>query len=266
MSLPKPYYQDEHSTIYCGDCRDILPLLEPVDLVITSPPYGHIRSYTSDDNYFDLIDMISKNLKLGGVCVWNESDQVIEGSESGRSFEHALHAKKSGLRLHDTMIYCKESVTFPDANRYHPAFEYMFVFSKGAPKCFNGIKDWRNKGAGRSIHGTDRQQSGETTPTRRSGELIPEFGLRRNWWILSNPYVGDNKHPAPMPKSMALAHITTWSNSGDTVLDPFLGSGTTLVAAKNLGRKAVGIEIEEKYCEIAVKRLRQGVLPLGGAA
>lgn len=258
----KPYYQDSATTIWHGDCREILPQLDPVDLVVTSPPYGNIRAYTSDTNLFDVISALSKCLIDGGVCVWNTNDQVIEGSESGESFRQALHAKACGLRIHDTMIYCKEGVTFPDSNRYHPAFEYMFVFSNGAPKTFNGIVDWPNKWAGSKIHGTDRQQDHTTTKKRQHGAMQNAIGLRRNWWVMSNPFTGEHNHPAPMPQRMAKDHISSWSNPNETILDPFMGSGTTLVAAKNLGRKAIGIEIEEKYCEIAVKRLRQEVLAL----
>jgi site-specific DNA-methyltransferase (adenine-specific) len=163
-----------------------------------------------------------------------------------------------GLRLHDTMHYCKESVTFPDANRYHPAHEYMFVFSKGAPRHFNGIRDWPNKWAGTKMHGTYRQPDGRTTRTNGCGKLIPALGLRRNWWVIANPWTGETDgHPAPMPYSMADDHIATWSAPGDTILDPFLGSGTSALAAIKLKRSFVGIEIEPRYFEIAVRRLRE---------
>lgn len=78
-------------------------------------------------------------------------------------------------------------------------------------------------------------------------------------------YIGDplcHLHPAPFPEKLANDHILSWSDADDMVLDPMCGGGTTLKIAKQLGRKAIGIEIEEKYCEIAVKRLAQEVLPL----
>ena len=66
-------------------------------------------------------------------------------------------------------------------------------------------------------------------------------------------------HPSPKPLRVILPLCLNWSNLDDIILDPFMGSGTTLVAAKELGRKAIGIEIEQRYCDIAIDRLRQGV-------
>jgi DNA modification methylase len=188
----------------------------------------------------------------------------VDGSESGDSFRQALHAKECGLLLHDTMIWCKEAVVFPDANRYHPAFEYMFVWSKGAPAHFNGIKDRPNRWSGSKIHGTRREADGSLNRPNKYGDVIPDQGLRWNWWVLPTASQENDKdvvaHPARMPSQMARAHIETWSAPGAVVLDPFAGSGTTLRAAKDLGRKAIGIEIEERYCEMAAKRLAQEVL------
>lgn len=248
-----------NATLYLGDSREILPAVGAVDAVITSPPYDGIRNYGDGFNGFDwrpVIEAFPKILRPGGVAVWNVADQTIDGSESGTSFSQALYAIECGLRLHDTMIYCKEGVTFPDANRYHPAFEYMFVFSNGAPRCFNGIKDWKNKWGGSTMHGTDRQSDGTTTIKNNKGAPVPQYGLRRNWWVISNPYTGETDgHPAPMPYSLAADHIESWTKVGDTVADPFLGSGTAGIAAVKLGRKFIGIEIEPKYFDIACRRI-----------
>jgi hypothetical protein len=266
-TILKPYHQEKGITIYHGDCLDVLPGIR-FDCCVTSPPYGAIRDYTDISRQLQwkpVISLLAKGVKRGGVIMWNVMDQVIDRSESGESFRMALWAMECGLKLHDTMIYCKPGVTFPDANRYHPSSEYMFVFSKGAPATFNGIEDWVNKwgGVAGRLHGTDRQKDGTTTKKKAvdAGREVRDVGLRRNWWVMSNPYVGDTTgHPAPMPVQMARDHIITWTNRGDVVLDPFSGSGTTLRAAKELGREAIGIEIVEKYCEIAANRLRQEVL------
>lgn len=233
-----------------------------VNAVVTSPPYDGLREYGGHAPVDTLcvIEGISKRLAVGGVCVWNVADGVVDGSETGTSFRQALRAMECGMRLHDTMIYCKEGVTFPDNNRYHPAFEYMFVFSNGAPKHFNGIRDWRNKWAGSAMSGTDRLADGSTKKINGHGNPVPAMGLRRNWWVISNPYTGETEgHPAPMPFRLASDHIETWTVAGETVMDPFLGSGTTGVASVKLGRKFLGIEIETKYFDIACRRISKAL-------
>jgi site-specific DNA-methyltransferase (adenine-specific) len=257
--LPKPYYDKDGITIYHGDCRDILPLLPKVDLVCTSPPYDDLRDYGGHEfNVMDCIPGISSSIVDGGVIMWNVADATVDGSETGSSFRQSLEFMDNGLNLHDTMIYCKEGFAFPDANRYHPAFEYMFVFSRSKPKTFNPIKDRRNKWAGTKVHGNQRQKDGSMKDTPTMGNIYQDFGPRLNWWVMNNKIV--TGHPAVMPYDMATGHILTWSNTGEIVLDPFMGSGTTLVAAKALGRKCIGIELEEKYCAIAVQRLSQEVM------
>jgi site-specific DNA-methyltransferase (adenine-specific) len=102
--------------------------------------------------------------------------------------------------------------------------------------------------------------------TKEPDRRVKENGIRTNVWKYSPGYMKSAKedyvfeHPAIFPEALAKDHIRSWSDSGDTVVDFFSGSGTTLLAAKELGRKAIGIEIEERYCEIAARRLSQDVL------
>lgn len=258
------YYSDAGIDIYLGDCREILPEIDPVEMVCTSPPYGAVRDYGGHApvNCMAIINLLAINIVEGGVIMWNTADQSIEGSETGESFKQAIHASECGLRIHDTMIYCKEGVSFPDAGRYHPAWEFMFVFSKGKPRAFNPIADRKNRWAGSPVHGTRREKDGSMSRPSGHGKPIPPVGIRFNWWLMNNASHENDSiaHPARMPMAMARDQILSWSNPDETILDPFCGSGTTLVAAKLLGRKAVGIEINEAYCEIAANRLRQGVL------
>ena len=246
-----------------GDCREILPTLGPVDAVVTSPPYGEMREYGGHGgpDTLAVISELASALADGGVIMWNTADQSVAGSETGLSFRQALHAIDCGLRLHDTMIYCKEGVTFPDANRYLPCFEYMFVFSKGGPKYFNGISDRANKWRGTNPHGTKRLPSGETQCGQATGfrhdEPIPSTGLRRNWWVINSTGGERTGHPATMPYSMAFDHIATWTAPGCVVADPFMGSGTTGVAAVASGRSFIGIEIHEPYFDIACRRIEE---------
>jgi len=261
-----------NATLYLGDCRDILPTLGKVDAVVTSPPYDNLRTYGETFDNLDcrpVITQLAEALADGGVIVWNVADATVNGSETGTSFRQALHAMDVGLSLHDTMLYLKENVNFPESVRYFSGFEYMFVFSKGRPKTFNPIKDRRNKWAGSVMSGTCRQPDGSTKPISGMGKVIEANGMRFNYWLMANNG-GDTGHPAPMPFAMAADHITSWSNTGETILDPFMGSGTTGVAAVQMGRKFIGIEREERYFEIACKRIeqaqRQGDLFIEGAS
>ena len=263
MSLPKPYYQEPGITIYNADCRDILPHLEPVDLIVTSPPYDELREYGGHKFEFDGIpELLFPILHEGGGIVWVVGDQTVDGSETGESFRQALYFKQIGFKLHDTMIYLKDGFPFPEATRYQPIFEYMFVFFNGKLRIFNPLKK-------KNIHGGlvkrefERQKNGrmKTDDVR----YILEEGNVSNVWEYGTGYMKSTtekiafQHPAIFPIALAKDHILSWSNERQSILDPFMGSGTTLRAAKDLGRKAIGIEIEEKYVKIAVKRLQQEV-------
>lgn len=263
----KPYYEENGITIYHGDCREILPTLEPVDLVLTSPPYDNLRDYGGHGfDWKSTIDAIVPAMRPGGVCVWVVGDETVDGSETGTSFRQALYFLDKGLKLHDTMIYQKNGSALPSNVRYLASFEYMFVVSNGKPKAINLLKDRKNIyrerwGGGRVV----REKDGSLSA--RGNYSADEFGIRFNIWKLNNGYGYGTKdivtweHPASFPESLAYGHISSWSNQNDVVLDPMSGSGTTLKVAKQLGRKAIGIEIEEKYVKIAIDRLRQEVLP-----
>ena len=243
------------ATLYCCDSLEILPCL--VDAIITSPPYDNLREYGGHVfEWGSFIQPLSDSLLPGAVMVWNVCDAVNEGSETGTSFRQALAFKEAGLRLHDTMIYLKSNVNFPDAVRYEHGFEYMFVLSNGAPKTFNPIQDRPNKWAGTVMHGTDRQPDGSTKPISGLGKVISRFGKRFNWWWMVNNQP-DTGHPAPMPYAMAYDHIASWTNQGNTVLDPFMGSGTTAIASLKQGRKFIGCDVEAKYFDIACRRVEE---------
>lgn len=246
-------------TLYQGDCLEILPTLGKVGAVITSPPYDDLRAYGENQEIFSwqqYVRPLAKILLGGGVLVWNVADATKDGSETGTSFRQALAFMDAGLRLHDTMLYLKTNVNFPDAARYENGFEYMFVLSSGPPATFNPIQDRPNKWAGLAMHGTDRQRDGSLRPISGLGKLVNRTGKRFNWWFLTNNQP-DNGHPAPMPFAMAADHAASWTNPGDTILDPFMGSGTTGVACAKMGRKFIGIELEPKYFDIACKRIEK---------
>jgi len=240
--------------IYNEDCQDTMKRMpdKTVDLTVTSPPYDNLRKYNGYDFGFESIAKeLFRVTKIGGVVVWVVGDSTINGSESGTSFRQALFFKECGFNLHDTMIYEKSGMAYPDSIRYHQVFEYMFVFSKGNPKTTNIIKDRPNKYVG-------------TMGGNKRGGLCKrsEFGARFNVWRYNNG--GDNsskdrpafEHPAIFPEDLAKDHIYSWSNEGDLVYDPFTGSGTTLKMAHLQKRQWIGSEISEEYCKLAQKRIQ----------
>jgi DNA modification methylase len=244
-----------------GDCLEVMKGIpdKSIDMVLTSPPYDNLRDYKGYIfNFEGIAQEIYRVLKDGGVCVWVVGDATIKGSETGTSFKQALYFKEIGFNLHDTMIYLKENLAFPDKNRYYQGFEYMFVFSKGIPKTFNPIKDKINKSFGRSMKGsTQRLRNGETIPFKNQARIIPQNSTRFNYWFLYNSKRGiETKHPAIFPEKLAEDHIISWSNEGDIILDPMAGSGTTLKMAKKNNRNYIGIEIAEEYIKIAESRIK----------
>jgi DNA modification methylase len=245
---------------------------ESVDLVVTSPPYDDLRTYNDsskwDFNVFkDVAHAITRVLKPGGVIMWNVNDATINGGESGSSFRQALYFMDScGLRLHDTMIYEKSGIAFaagPHSVRYSQAFEYCFILSKGKPKTVNIIMDKKNKWAGISSWGNAkaRKKTGELEDAGKKSKETREWGARTNIWrIINSGGFGQSsktsyKHPATMPEELARGHIISWSNPGDIVLDPFMGSGTTAQMALEEKRNFIGFEIDPTYYEMCVNRI-----------
>ena len=242
-----------------GDAAEKLKDIQDnsIDLVVTSPPYDNLRTYNGYSFVFEKIAVeLVRVIKTGGIIVWIVGDASVNGSETGTSFRQALFFKELGLRLHDTMIYKKSDSQPFSHNRYEQSFEYMFVLSKGRPKTFNGIKDKANKWAGSKMHGTVRDIHGKSAPIHgHNKKLVGEFGLRHNVWEVVPVKSFKSEHPAIFPLKLAKDHVISWSNEGDTVLDPLMGSGSTGVAALELNRKFIGIEISPEYVEIAKKRM-----------
>lgn len=257
-------YMVELNKIYNENCLNTMARMpdEFIDLTVTSPPYDNLRTY---NGYSFDFKSIAKELyritKQGGVVVWVVGDATINGSETGTSFKQALYFKEIGFNLHDTMIYLKDQLAYPDTNRYYNAFEYMFVFSKGKPLNVNLIKDKPNKSFGRKVSGKDRNRDGSSQDKTRANEPIYEFGVRWNYWLIYNQKRGvETQHPAIFPEQLAHDHIISWSIENDLIYDCFMGSGTTAKVATQLNRNYIGSEISKEYCDIAEKRLVQNKL------
>lgn len=227
MPSIKPFYQDDWCTIYHGDCREVLPHIGPVDLVLTDPPYG--------------VEFQGKNTK------------ATKRNNNGYS------------GFHDSLEYLESVVILTlknliETNRciITPGTRNAFLYPK--PAAMGTI--FYPSGSGLGRWGFTCSQ-----PILYYGKcpyLAAGLGHRPDSFA-STEIADVSGHPCPKPVRVMSWLVSKGSFFGELVLDPFMGSGTTLVAAKNLGRKSIGIEIEEKYCEIAVKRLRQEVLDFGGA-
>jgi len=246
--------------LYLGDSLEVLKTLpeNSVDAVVTSPPYDGLRGYSglNFDQFKIVANELYRIIKSGSVIVWIVGDQTINGSETGTSFKQALYFKEIGLNIHDTMIWKKVGMQFPETNRYYQIFEFMFVLSKGKPSTVNLLKDKPNISHGRKNSG--KQREADNTLSERIGtklgRTIGEYGVRWNLWEIGNQERGIG-HPAPFPVKLVEDHLRSWVKPPGVVLDPFMGSGSTGVAAKNLGFEFIGIEMNAEYLEIAKKRI-----------
>lgn len=198
----------------------------------------------------------------GGVVVWVVGDVTINGSETGTSFKQALYFMECGFKLHDTMLFEKNSSSFPakrTGNRYTQIFEYMFVFSKGKPKTAHLICDKENKWKNFTNWGknTIYNKDGELIPTNNI-KPVPEFSPRNNIWKYTVGFnINEGKHPAVFPYQLVEDHILTWSNEGDLIFDPFTGSGTTASAALCNNRKFIGSEIDKTYFDFIPNNIQK---------
>lgn len=260
LALAKPYYEDESVTLYHGDCGDVLPTIEAgsVDLVFTSPPYNlgvttgggfPLGHYAADAplskrgghgkwsggalaaGYGAYLDaMPPADYEAWQRSILTECWRTL--SDSGAIFyNHKPRVQggelwtplslNPGLPVRQIIVWARAGgVNFSPAF-YVPTHEWIVVFAKPA---------FRLKSKGASGVGDVWSVSQEANPD----------------------------HPAPFPESLPLRAIETTPSR--VVLDPFAGIGTTLTAAKRLGRKAIGIELNEHYCEVAARRLSQGAL------
>jgi site-specific DNA-methyltransferase (adenine-specific) len=227
-----------------------------IDLTVTSPPYDNLRTYNDSLEWGEhiwkpIIQGLYRVTKKGGVVVWVVGDATIKGSETGTSFKQALWAMECGFKL-ETMIWEKTGSGCLGSNYYYGQnFEYNFLFVKGRPERGELIKDRENKvkaGKVKVNGGLDKEGKGKSRIIERK-----PFGKRNNIWRFDTQKNSD--HPAPFPEQLVADHILSWSNEGDTVFDPFMGSGTTGKMAKLAGRDFVGIEKDADYFDIACKRI-----------
>jgi len=230
-----------------------------VDLTVTSPPYDNLRDYKGYEWDFEQVACeLYRVTKPGGVVVWVVNDATINGSETLTSFKQAIYFRENcGFNIHDTMIYEKGNGGIAGSrNCYLQYFEYMLIISKGKPKTINFIRDRKNIVAPREkLEAMGRRfVNGE-----KKGQRVikrEEYGIRKNIWKYYTGNEETSEHPAIFPEDLAKDHILSWSNEGDLVYDPFMGSGTVAKMCIKTNRNYVGSEISREYCELAERRLR----------
>lgn len=231
--------------IYNENNLETLKRLEDniIDLVVTSPPYDNLREYESFVDS-ELFVELYRTIKDGGVLCWNVFDAKNDSTYSGSSMTQALELMEVGFNLHQYLIYEKNSVAFPQkagGKLYTNIFEFVFVFSKGEPKTVNLICDKKNKWGGQTSY---------------DGKVnVKEYGVRNSIWKYTTSQNDKTDHPAVMPEKLAADLIKSYSNEGDLVYDPYLGSGTTAKMAHLLNRTWFGSEISRDYVDIANKRI-----------
>ena len=226
----KPYYADSKVTIFHADYRDVLSAIEPVHCVITDPPYD---------------------------------ERTHQGARSHGQNESKIDFAPLDVAATVPLLLCKSL-------RWTVCFctmEMIFEYRRVAPLSWVRAGFWRRPDGAPQFTGDRPATPGDAIaimhgPSKKrwnggGRHAYYEFGVERGDWRV---------HPTQKPEPLMVALVSDFSDVGETVLDPFMGSGTTLVAAKRLGRKAIGIELDERYCEVAAKRLAQGALDLFGEA
>ncbi len=233
-AIGKPYFRDDSVVIYHADCRDILPKMPQVDLVLTSPPYniglgyGEYKDDLGEDAFHQMnaewLAMTAERASDGARLYIVVSDKMLWWIRG--------EAESAGWKYHQLLTWCKPNLA-------------------GVAGRISG--DWNYLAEPILLF-----RYGKRTPMM-NGE-----GTTHNYFVIPSPQSNwaaePKEHPAQWPLLLARRIISR--TPGDLILDPFMGSGTTLRAAKDLGRFAVGIEIEERFCEIAAKRMSQTVMAL----
>jgi site-specific DNA-methyltransferase (adenine-specific) len=236
--MMRPFYDEDGITIHLGDCREVLPILGPVDHVITDPPY-EAEAHT-----------LQRRVKPGGGVM-----------ECELSFAPMWGGLRDFIGLKAGLMVRRWVLTFCQIEAA-PLWRAAYETQGGL--VYRRTCIWV-KPDGMPQYSGDRPGMGYETilAMHKEGASAWNGGGKHGVFIFNKADgAGPNPHPTTKPLPLMKELVALFTDSGETILDPFCGSGTTLRAAKDLGRKAIGIEIDEKYCEIAVRRLNQMVLGL----
>lgn len=256
----KPYYEDQYVTLYHANALDILPEIRQVAAVLTDPPYGVTDSKW--DTKIDatwLVDTLT-DAAPEGVAAFTAvqpltSELVLA---AGKRFRHEwIWQKNAGsnfgtLKWHPMREHESVIVAAKNKGQYYPVMQERT--GGGLSRIQSGVVKYSAKIREGVQNGALNQGGESKRPDLRYPSSVQKFNRERGL------------HPTQKPVSLFAYLVKTYTLPGDTVLDPFAGSGTTLVAAVEQGRHAIGIELEERYCEVIAKRLDQGALDIGAPA
>ncbi len=261
----------ELNRIYNEDCRKTIKRMPDnfVNMILTSPPYDNRRTFENCKWNFEVFKSIAKGfyriMKDGGIIVWVVQDETKDFCESLSSFKQAIYfVEECKFKLLDTMIYYKKSIPpcLPDIVkcRYNPSFEYMFIFKKGGKNTFNPLYVRCICAGGINNHASTREKNGSLKKAK--SRITKETKVKNNVWEITSNDNSDNKendsiHPAVFPKQLVIDHITSWSNEGDLIYDPFSGSGTVAKVCQLMHRKFIGSEISKTYCDLSTRTLER---------
>lgn len=255
-----PYYQDDAVTLYLGDCREVLPRLEQVDHLITDPPY-------SRDVY----------MRMTALHAHAETGAL------GRMGIRPTGTPFSPLRAEGTAMARMAAGDIGSVNDLLPSVAAAAALTRRWVLVFSDVEyihEWRAalEGVGLRYVRTGAwvktdpmpQMSGDRpavgfepcTICHAKGKMRWNGGGKAASWTYGTVKTNRPAHPCPKPEPLMLELVQQFTDAGETILDPFAGSGTTLFAAKRIGRKAIGIEIDEKFAEVAARRLQQGALDM----
>ena len=262
-SMYSNYTDDmELNKIYNENCLETMSRMPDnfIDLVVTSPPYDDLRTYNGYSFDFENIAKeLFRIIKVGGVVVWVVGDKRKNGNRSLTHFKQSLYFQSIGFNVHDIMVWHKTNpMPFLHKDQYVPSFELMIVLSKNKPKTHNLIQeDCKYAGKILKTHTTNPES------IRKRNTITPtnDKKIKSNVWDYTVGGFGYNVgHPAPFPEQLANDHIISWSNPGDIVFDPFMGSGTTAKMTLLNERNYIGSEISDEYIKISEKRIKDALL------
>ena len=255
-----PYRRKEiigDCTLFLGDCRDILPTLGKVDAVVTSPPYWEQRAYKLAS--FDWRSVVCRALATcPDAQVFVNLGVIHKDGEVFQYWDYLIEEMKlSGWRLFSWYVWDK-GMGYPGdfGGRFAPAHEWVFHFNKIAPDIVKWVQTQERKASGTGTRNFDGSMSGLSSPEKCGQKFkIPDSVLRfPPHQSRTGPEIN---HPAVFPVALPEHLLKSFTKTGETAVDPFMGSGTTGVACVKLGRKFIGIEIDEGYFNIACERIRK---------